>query len=96
MTPRASRAGAAAWSRNPEQARRRIAQWLLGGVRLSAGPHAGGVAGAIDGDGRPLYVYPEVTGYYLQWLAWMASQQGATSALAYDSMGGEAKERTCA
>src|SRR5205085_9381516 len=39
---------------------------------------AGGVAGAIDGAGRPLYVYPEITGYYLQWLSWKVWRQTAT------------------
>lgn len=80
MTSHAARA--APWPRNPEQARRAIADWLLGGVQLSVGPHAGGVAGAVDSDGLPLYVYPEITGYYLQWLSWMASRQDAIPALA--------------
>jgi hypothetical protein len=81
MTPYAARAHIAACPRSPEQARVATADWLLGGVQLGAGPHAGGVAGAIDGDGRPLYIYPEITGYYLQWLAWTASRRGATPAL---------------
>jgi hypothetical protein len=83
MTPHAACAGAAVWRRNPEQARQAITDWLLGDVQLRVGPHAGGVAGVIDGDGRPLYVYPEITGYYLQWLAWIASRRGATPALAH-------------
>lgn len=82
MTPYAARVSAAPWPRKPEQARRAIADWLLGGVQLSMGPNAGGVAGAVDSDGSPLYVYPEITGYYLQWLSWMASRQDAIGALA--------------
>ncbi len=48
-----------------------IAGWLLDGpAQIGAGRHAGAVAGSIDGDGRALYGYPEITGYFLQWLAW--------------------------
>ena len=44
--------------------------WLLHGpAQLSAGAEAGGVAGTIGADGQPLYVYAEITGYYLSWLA---------------------------
>jgi hypothetical protein len=44
--------------------------WLLSPqVQLREGAHAGGVAGALDAHGRARYVYPEITGYYLHWLA---------------------------
>jgi len=44
--------------------------WLLSAqVQLREGAHAGGVAGALDDAGRARYVYPEITGYYLHWLA---------------------------
>src|SRR3954468_10733221 len=44
--------------------------WLLSAqVQLREGAHAGGVVGALDSDGRARYVYPEITGYYLHWLA---------------------------
>jgi len=47
--------------------------WLLDGpAQLSAGPHAGAVAGRVDLSGNAAYVYPEIAGYYLQWLAWRA------------------------
>jgi hypothetical protein len=60
-------------------ARKRLARWLLeSGAQLTTGPHAGGVAGWIDGGGHAAYVYPEITGYYLQWLAWHATHEGAT------------------
>jgi hypothetical protein len=81
MTLHVARADATPWPHNREQAQRAIGSWLLDSVQLRAGPHAGGVAGAIDGGGRPLYVYPEITGYYLQWLSWRASRQTATPAL---------------
>lgn len=48
-----------------------IAGWLLEGpAQIGTGPHAGAVVGSIDGDGHATYGYPEITGYYLQWLAW--------------------------
>jgi len=55
----------------------RIAHWLLTGpAQQLDGPHAGAVAGWIGADGRAGYVYPEITGYYLQWLAWMTRRHG--------------------
>lgn len=52
----------------------RMARWLLhGGVQLSAGVHAGGVIASVGTHGDADYVYPEITGYYLQWLAWRSS-----------------------
>jgi hypothetical protein len=56
----------------------RIEDWLLhSGVQLDSGPQRGGVAGWLDGEGRPEYVYLEITGYYLTAMAWLAS--GAAS-----------------
>ncbi len=47
----------------------RLRHWLLHGpAQLSDGVHCGGVAGRVD-DGRPVYVYAEITGYFLHWLA---------------------------
>lgn len=55
----------------------RVAHWLLHGpAQLASGPHAGGVVGTLDQHLRPRYVYPEDTGYYLQWLSWRASTHG--------------------
>jgi len=60
---------------------RTIAAWLLdGGVQLAAGPEAGGVAGWLSTSGHATYVYPEITGYYLQWLAWQTLREGGTTA----------------
>lgn len=48
----------------------RLRGWLLGGgVQCAHGVHAGGVFGAFDANGAARYVYPEITGYYLHWLA---------------------------
>ena len=60
-----------------------IADWLLKGpAQLRTGTHAGGVAGCIAASGSPSYVYPEIGGYYLQWLAWRAQSFGNSPALA--------------
>jgi len=48
----------------------RLRGWLLSDqVQQQQGQHAGGVAGALDADGHARYVYPEITGYFLHWLA---------------------------
>ena len=50
-----------------------IAQWLLTGpAQVRAGTHSGGIAGCVAPDGSAKYVYPEIAGYYLQWLSWRA------------------------
>lgn len=60
-----------------------IAAWLLDGpAQLRDGPHAGAIAGTIAEAGVPAYVYPEIAGYYLQWLAWRARTFGGSAALA--------------
>ncbi len=66
----------------------RVAAWLLHGpAQLSSGPHAGAIAGTLTADGRAAYVYPEIAGYYLQWLAWRARRDGDTQALAARAAG---------
>jgi hypothetical protein len=56
-------------------ARHAIASWLLDGPALVRdGPHAGAVAGVVGTSGTVAYVYPEIAGYYLQWLAWRARE----------------------
>jgi len=50
-----------------------LLSWLLDGpAQISRGPHAGAVAGCVDLAGNAIYVYPEIAGYYLQWLVWRA------------------------
>lgn len=52
------------------EAHRRLRQWLLTApVQVLDDPQRGGVAGTLTADGRVEYVYPEITGYYLHWLA---------------------------
>ena len=63
--------------RDRDRVAARIAQWLLlGPAQRTEGAHAGAVAGWIGADGKAEYVYPEITGYFLQWLAWMARSHG--------------------
>ena len=59
---------------------RSIAAWLLdGGAQLRVGRETGGVAGWLGTNGQTTYVYPEITGYYLQWLAWQALREGGAT-----------------
>jgi len=54
-----------------------LTSWLLGDrAQVASGTHAGAVTGWVDREGRASYVYPEITGYYLQWLAWHAACHG--------------------
>lgn len=55
--------------------------WLLDTPQVADGAEAGGVAGSIDANGCIEYVYPEITGYYLQWLAWRSAVRGADDGL---------------
>jgi hypothetical protein len=67
-----------------DAAPRAIASWLLvSGVQSAVEPHRGGVVGWLDADGHAEYVYPEITGYYLQWLAWIATGDGVSTRLAH-------------
>jgi hypothetical protein len=54
-----------------------LTSWLLGDrAQVTSGTHAGAAAGWVDREGRASYVYPEISGYYLQWLAWHAACHG--------------------
>lgn len=56
----------------------RIESWLLhSDIQIPTGELAGGIAGWLDAEGRPEYVYPEIAGYYMTSMAWFAS--GAAS-----------------
>ncbi|HTR00173.1 MAG TPA: hypothetical protein VMH83_09295 [Candidatus Acidoferrum sp.] len=48
---------------------------LHGPTQLRSGPHAGAVAGGVTAAGVPLYIYGEITGYYLHWLASMSTDE---------------------
>ncbi|MBN8482336.1 MAG: hypothetical protein J0L88_12175, partial [Xanthomonadales bacterium] len=48
----------------------KLRRFLTGpGIQVAEGRHAGAVIGALDDAGRARYAYPEITGYYLHWLA---------------------------
>jgi hypothetical protein len=51
-----------------------LAAWLLDRAQLASGPHAGAIAGCVSASGAATYVYPEIAGYYLSWLAWRVSR----------------------
>jgi len=61
--------------------RQTIESWLLDSAQLQTGTNAGGVAGAIDANGDTIYVYPEIAGYFLQWLAWLRAQDTPAAGL---------------
>jgi hypothetical protein len=53
----------------------RLRHWLLHGpAQLSDGRHCGGVAGRVQ-NAQPVYVYAEITGYFLHWLADLTTQE---------------------
>src|SRR5947209_18849458 len=53
-----------------------IADWLLhSNVRIRAGRHEGAIAGWLNESGETEFAYPEITGYYLSWLAFMANRR---------------------
>jgi len=64
-----------------------LAAWLLNVAPCRAGPHAGAIAGCISVSGAASYVYPEIAGYYLQWLAWRARRYGHSAELAERAAG---------
>ena len=69
-TPAESTAHDRELARGAAEAAARLRGWLLSaGIQQREGAHAGGVAGSLDAQGRARYVYPEITGYYLHWLA---------------------------
>lgn len=58
----------------------RIEGWLLcGPAQIDRGRHRGGIAGRLDRDGRPEFVYLEIVGYYLTAMAWCAAMGASTA-----------------
>ncbi|MFD9793381.1 hypothetical protein ACFWXK_20810 [Streptomyces sp. NPDC059070] len=54
-----------------------LESWLLDRPQLRTGPHAGGVLGGTGDDTATAYAYPEITGYYLTWLAFLETTRDA-------------------
>lgn len=60
-----------------------LAHWLLRGpAQVAEGVHAGAVLGSIAIHGGATYAYPEITGYWLQWLAWRSRRAGSVAMFA--------------
>jgi len=58
----------------------RIEGWLLrSGIQLDEGDQRGAIAGWLDGEGRPEFVYLEIAGYYLTAMAWLSSCAACSS-----------------
>ncbi|MEP7275841.1 MAG: hypothetical protein ABI812_05750 [Betaproteobacteria bacterium] len=57
----------------------RLRRWLTDGPIQR---DDGAVAGYVDDRDNAAYVYPEITGYYLQWLAWNAARGEPRAVLA--------------
>lgn len=55
--------------------------WLLTVPQLRSGVHAGAVAGLLADGVTASYVYPEIAGYYLRWLAFRAVRGDDASVL---------------
>lgn len=63
-----------------ETATRGIEHWLLeSAIQIVDGDQCGGIAGWLDQDGHPEFVYLEIAGYYLMTMTWLA-EEAATSA----------------
>ena len=59
-----------------------IANWLLtSNIVVRAGLHKGAVTGWLTERGDPSFAYPEITGYYLSWLASSAEVEGLSEVL---------------
>src|SRR5438067_5668158 len=56
------------------EALERVEGWLLhSGIQVDEGDQRGGIAGWLDQNGRPDFVYLEIAGYYLTAMAWLSS-----------------------
>lgn len=70
----------------------RVENWLLhSGIQLDCGAHRGAVAGWLDRDGRPAFVYLEITGYYVTAMRWLSS--GAASSPEHTTLAGRRARR---
>lgn len=73
LAPASTRAHGLPFAERPDQP---LAAWLRNVAQCQEGPHAGAVAGCVSISGTASYVYPEIAGYYLTWLAWRATRFG--------------------
>ncbi|MET9519202.1 hypothetical protein [Streptomyces sp. NPDC002994] len=69
------------------EAARRIERWLLqSGVQIEEGAQRGAVAGWLDREGQPEFVYLEITGYYLNTMASLTSGAASSPDRAADAL----------
>jgi hypothetical protein len=62
-----------------DDAARRIEGWLLEShIQIAEGPQLGGIAGWLDSQGRPEFVYLEIAGYFLTSMTWLASSAASS------------------
>lgn len=62
------------------EALERVEDWLVRSpIQLESGDQEGGIAGWLDRDGRPEFVYLEIAGYYMTAMAWLASGGAANA-----------------
>jgi hypothetical protein len=62
--------------------RDRIGQWLKSGIIQAT--EGGGVAGRLDAKGKPIFLYGEITGYWLRWASLYDPNPGRmTAAIAF-------------
>jgi len=60
-----------------------IQSWLLGpDVQFADGPNRGGIVGWLDERGSAVFLYPEIMGYYLTWLAFLSHAFGPADEVA--------------
>ena len=73
---------------NAAHAQQQLQHFLLQGpAQVQSGLHKGGVAGGLSANGEPSYVYGEITGYYLHWLASLAGDHALRAAKAEAAQG---------
>jgi len=65
-----------------------VSRWLLtSNLRIREGPHRGALAGWLDANAAPAFLYPEITGYYLSWLASLPAPSEEIRAAAIETIG---------
>ena len=77
---------------------RLLTQWLLSDdVQMRTGPETGGVLGWFEESSPKRFLYPEVTGYYLTFLAFLGQQGRRRDAFQqYAQLAADWLDRRCA
>jgi hypothetical protein len=65
-----------------------VSRWLLtSDLRIREGPHRGALAGWLDANAVPAFLYLEITGYYLSWLASLPAPSEEIRAASIEAIG---------